>query len=51
MEPFTKKIRDKLDHLRFVGYFTAKEAEEKKMRLVTGREGKLCLYWRKQNVA
>lgn len=45
MEPFTKKIRDKLDHLRFVGYFTAKEAEEKKMRLVTGREGKLCLYW------
>lgn len=45
MELFTKKIRDKLDHLRFVGYFTAKEAEEKKMRLVTGREGKLCLYW------
>ena len=45
MEPFTKKLRDKLDHLRFVGYFTLKEAEEKNMRLVTGREGKLCLYW------
>lgn len=45
MELFTKKLRDKLDHLRFIGYFTAKEAEEKNMRLVTGREGKLCLYW------
>jgi NifU-like protein len=42
---FTKKIEGKLDRLRFVGYFTVKEAEEKNMRLVTGKEGKLCLYW------
>lgn len=41
----SKKLRDKLDRLRFVGYFTVKEAEEKNMRLVTGREGQLCLYW------
>lgn len=45
MEPFAKKLRDKIDRLRYVGYFTVKEAEEKNMRLVTGREGKLCLYW------
>lgn len=47
LEPGTKskKLRDKLDRLRFVGYFTVKEAEEKNMRLVTGREGQLCLYW------
>jgi NifU-like protein len=42
---FSKKIQAKLDRLKFVGYFTVKEAEEKHMRLVTGREGKLCLYW------
>ncbi|MBI5273293.1 MAG: NifU family protein [Chlamydiia bacterium] len=46
-----KKIRGKLENLRFVGFFTAKEAEEKGMRLVTGREGSIglqgmvCLYW------
>jgi len=45
MECFSKKLRDKLDRLRFVGYFTVQEAEEKNMRLVTGREGKLCFYW------
>jgi NifU-like protein len=45
MEGLSKKIRDKLDRLRYVGYFTAAQAEEKSMRLVTGREGKLCLYW------
>ncbi len=45
MNGFSKKLQGKLDHLRFVGYFTVKEAEEKGMRLVTGREGTLCLYW------
>lgn len=45
MEPFSKKLQGKLDRLGFAGYFTVKEAEEKGMRLVTGREGKLCLYW------
>ena len=42
---FSKKLCNKIDRLRYVGYFTLKQAEEKKMRLVTGREGKLCLYW------
>lgn len=38
-------MRDKIDHLRFVGFFSLKEAEEKRMRLVAGREGNVCLYW------
>jgi NifU-like protein len=42
---FGKKLQNRLDRLRFVGYFTVKQAEEKEMRLVTGREGHLCLYW------
>ncbi|MBI3900671.1 MAG: NifU family protein [Chlamydiia bacterium] len=40
-----KKWRERLDRLFFVGYFTPKEAEEKGMRLVIGKEGKLFLYW------
>ncbi len=44
-ELFSKKLREKIDRLRYVGYFTPKLAEEKQMRYVTGREGKLCLYW------
>jgi NifU-like protein len=44
-ERFSKKLRDKIDRPRFVGFFTLKEAEERQMRLVTGREGHLCLYW------
>jgi len=42
---FSKKLLGKLDTLRYAGYFTVKEAREKTMRLVTGRAGKLCLYW------
>src|SRR3990167_2350287 len=42
---FPKKIHDKLARLAFVGYFTVALAEEKGMRLVTGREKGLCLYW------
>jgi NifU-like protein len=45
MMAFGKKLRDRLDRLRFIGNFSVKEAEEKQMRLVTGREGLLCLYW------
>lgn len=44
-ELFSKKLREKIDRLRYVGFFTVKLAEEKSMRYVTGREGKLCLYW------
>lgn len=44
-ELFSKKLREKIDHFRFVGFFTARQAEEKNMRLVTGREGHLCFYW------
>ena len=38
-------MRGRLDRLRFVGFFTDKEATEKEMRLATGREGDLCIYW------
>lgn len=44
-ELFSKKLREKIDRLRYVGFFTSKLAEDKGMRYVTGREGKLCLYW------
>lgn len=44
-ELFSKKLREKIDRLRFVGFFTLKLAEDKGMRLVTGRENQLCLYW------
>lgn len=45
MDAFSKKLKDKLDRLRYVGFFTVKQAEEKNMRLVTGRVGDVCLYW------
>ena len=41
----SKKLRTRLDRLRFIGFFTAREAQEKEMRLATGREGELCIYW------
>jgi NifU-like protein len=44
-ERYTKKMREKIDRPRYAGFFTAREAEEKGMRLVTGRDGMLCLYW------
>lgn len=44
-ELFSKKLREKIDRLRFVGSFTLQLAEDKGMRYVTGWEGKLCLYW------
>jgi len=48
-ELFSKKLREKIDRLRYTGYFTIKNAEERGMRFVTGREenssSKLCLYW------
>ena len=42
---YSKKLRDRLDRLRHIGFFTARQAAEKEMRLVTGEEGTLCLYW------
>jgi len=44
-ELFSKKLREKIDRLRYVGFFTLQLAMEKEMRYVTGREGTLCLYW------
>ena len=44
-ELFSKKLREKLDRLRYVGSFDPKTAEEKNMRAVVGREGKLSFYW------
>jgi NifU-like protein len=44
-ELFSKKLREKIDRLRYVGYFTPQLAEDKAMRYIAGREGKLTLYW------
>lgn len=44
-ELFSKKLREKLDRLRYVGSFNIQNAEERGMRYVAGREGKLTLYW------
>jgi NifU-like protein len=41
----SKKLREKLDRLKFVGFFTPELAKEKNMRLVKAREGNLTLYW------
>lgn len=44
-ELFSKKVRERIDKMRFGGFFTPQEAQAKQMRLVTGREGDVCLYW------
>lgn len=44
-ELFSKKLREKIDRLRFVGFFTPELAEEKGMRCVVGKEGYLQLFW------
>lgn len=44
-ELFSKKLREKIDRLRYVGFFTPQLAEDKGMRYVAGREGKLTFYW------
>ncbi|MBX7066350.1 MAG: NifU family protein [Parachlamydiales bacterium] len=44
-ELFSKKLREKIDRLRFVGSFTQKLAEDKGMRCVIGKEGRLKFYW------
>jgi NifU-like protein len=49
-EQFSKKLREKLDRLRYVGHFDLKDAEDRGMRLVTGKEEnsmglKVCFYW------
>lgn len=44
-ERFSKKLREKIDRLRYLGFFTPAEATEKQMRLVIGNYGKVSLYW------
>lgn len=44
-ERFSKKMREKVDRLRFVGSFTPELAAEKGMRCVIGKEGRLNLFW------
>lgn len=50
-EFLSKKLKNKIDKPRYGGYFLAKEAQEKNLRLVTGKVGSLeegqlvCLYW------
>ncbi len=42
-EKFSKKLREKIDRPRFVGFFHAED--DRGMRLVIGQEGMLRLYW------
>lgn len=42
---FSKKLKDKLDRLHYVGYFTPEDAKQKNMRLVIGQENSLRFYW------
>jgi len=44
-EQFSKKLIAKIERPRFAGFFRIRDAEERQMRLVTGREEMLCLYW------
>lgn len=41
----SKKLREKVDRPVHGGFFTLLEAQEQNLRLVTGREGNVCLYW------
>jgi len=48
INPFSrlsKKLREKIDRLQYGGFFTLLEAQEQSLRLVSGREGDVCLYW------
>lgn len=42
---FSKKLREKLDRLHYIGSFTREDAEQRNMRLVIGKEGLLVFYW------
>jgi Thioredoxin-like proteins and domains len=44
-ELFSKKLREKIDRLHYVGFFTPEDADAKNMRLVIGKEGFLSFYW------
>lgn len=44
-QQFGKKLKNRIENFRFVGFFSLKEAEEKGMRLVTGRSNFATLYW------
>lgn len=43
--PLNKKLKEKINHLRFVGSFSPSDATEKRMRYVEGREKNVILYW------
>lgn len=45
MQPLSKKLREKLDKLRYVGIMTAEEAQDKGMRLAVGADEYVRLYW------
>lgn len=42
---FSKKLREKIDKLRYVGFFTPEDAVSRNMRLVIGKENHLSFYW------
>lgn len=48
-EEYSKKMKEKLKSLSFAGFFSLQEAQNKQMRLVTGKEVQnhrdLCFYW------
>ncbi|MBU6383047.1 MAG: NifU family protein [Verrucomicrobia bacterium] len=41
----SKKLREKIDRLRYVGFFTPQIAQAKELRHVVGKEGRLHLHW------
>jgi len=49
MSNYSKKMKDKLKSLLYAGFFTVKQAKDKKMRFVCGKaillEQKIHLYW------
>ncbi len=44
-EQFSKKLKQKIDRLRYVGVFSEQEAIDKNMRRVEGRDGSVRLSW------
>ncbi|MBX9744634.1 MAG: NifU family protein [Chlamydiales bacterium] len=44
-EGFSKKLREKVDRLHYVGFFTLEQAQQRHMRLCIGKEGRLSFYW------
>jgi len=48
-EGFSKKLKERIERLRYIGFFSPAEAQEKNMRFVAGKEkgpiGEVAFYW------